>query len=314
MTVHVACYGTGANAQPYLHALARRPDVALVAVCDPDRLAAEQTASGRGTEVFLSYEAMLDELRPDALWICVPPQLQGDVILKAVELRIPFFVTPPGAPDYERACLYAEKIHAAGLVTTVGFCSHFADVVLEAREYLGANPVPLAAGWWLRHVGDNSECSAQQLLWSDACRWVDALRLFCGEVERVRALPAREGTAGSGLVIQLEFDSGTAGVLTCATYARAEPRLELELMGPGWSLQFGADLLMLRLAERDKITILRCLNEPAADHVEAFLTAVVAGKQDAVSCEYADALRTLAVCNAAERSAREARPISLTKL
>src|SRR5439155_3504624 len=114
----------------------------------------------------------------------------------------------------------------------VGWPGRDADVVREAREYLGANVVPLALGWWLAPC----ETAAVAQLWSDASGLVDGLRFFCGEVARVRALTA--GATAGGLVLQLEFTSGTVGMLTCATFARPEPRVELELLGEGWSLRF----------------------------------------------------------------------------
>src|SRR5262245_19812644 len=90
----LAFYGTGPRARPYLEALGRLPHVTVAAVCDVDRRAAEQTAAGWGARVFLSYEAMLQEAKPDALWACMPPPLQGDVLLRAAEHGIPFFVEP----------------------------------------------------------------------------------------------------------------------------------------------------------------------------------------------------------------------------
>jgi predicted dehydrogenase len=314
MSLNVAFYGAGQLAQPYLQALARRPDVAVTGVCDPDRRAAEQTAAGWGARVFLSFEALLEETTPHALWVCVPPQVQGDVLLKAIDLRIPFFVEPPGALNYEQARAYSRQIAEADLVTAVGFSSRYADVVGEAREYLGANPVPLALAWWLCRPDEGTSMTAEQLLWTDACRFVDALRLFCGEVERVRCLRVGSGAKESGLVVQLEFASSTVGVLACTTFARPEPRQELELMGEGWSLSFSDGLTTLRLAERDKTTILRRLNVPAVDQVQAFLAAVATCNRQAVSCDYADALNTLAVCHAAVLSAREDRPVTLTEV
>src|ERR1700730_4972805 len=109
MAHNLAFYGAGDLARPYLDALGRRPDIEVAAVCDLDQRAAEQTAAGWRAQVYLSYEAMLEQARPDALWICVAPHLQGDVILKAVERGIPFFVAAPGAVDYQRAHLYGRR-------------------------------------------------------------------------------------------------------------------------------------------------------------------------------------------------------------
>jgi predicted dehydrogenase len=114
--------------------------------------------------------------------------------------------------------------------------------------------------------------------------------------------------------VQLEFAGGSIGVLTCATFARPEPRVELEFMGDGWSLQFGDGFSTLRVAERDKTTILRCLNHPAAEQVTAFLAAAETADPGAVASDYNDALRTLAVCHAAALSVREGRPVAVLDL
>lgn len=314
MALKIAFYGAGTRAQPYLQALARQPAVRVTAVCDVDRRAAEQVAAGWGARVYLSYEAMLQEAQPEALWVCVAPRLQGDVLLKAAELRIPFFVEPPGAVAFDRARHYARLIAEANLVTAVGFTGRYTDVVQEAREYVGAHPVPLALGWWLRPPEDEAPTSADGLLWSEACRLVDGMRFFCGEATQVRALHARAGDSPGGLVAQIEFAGGCVGVHTCSTFARPEPRVELELLGDGWALGFGDRFTSLRLAERDKITILRCLNNPAAAEATAFLEAVLAANPGAVKTSYPDALRTLTVCHAIVVSAREQRVVTVAEV
>lgn len=312
MAFNLAFYGVGDLAQPYLAALRPRADVQIVAVCDPDRRAAEEVAAGWGAQVFPNYRDMLQELQPDALWVCVPPALQGDVLLRAIERRIPFFVEPPGAVDFEVARQYGSLVEQIKLATAVGFWSRYSDVAHEAREYLGANVIPLALGWWLWPAAEGGETPALPHLWTDACRLIDSVRFFCGEVTRVRALSA--GAGGGGLVVQLECASGTVGVLTCATFARPEPRVQLELLGEGWSLGLGKDLSSLRLDERDKTTILRCLNGPAGQQTEAFLQAVAAGQPELSVVGYGEALRTLAVCQAAAVSAREDRAVTVAEL
>ena len=193
------------------------------------------------------------------------------------ERRLPGF-GGAGALDFDRARLYEEALRKAGVVSAVGFPARHSDVVREGREYVGANKIPLALGWWWPSPAHESATpSASGLLWTDACQQVDAMRYFCGEVVRVRALTAGAGAEASGLLLQLEFVSGTVGMLTCGSYLRPAPRIELELLGEGWSLGLGPDFASLRLDERDKTTILRCLNNPAADLAAMFLQAVAAG-------------------------------------
>jgi predicted dehydrogenase len=319
MTFKIAFCGAGERARPYLKALARRPDVQVSAVCDFDRRAAEQVAAGWGARVHVSHDDLLAEARPDALWVCAPPRLQGEVLARAIAHGVPFFVEPPGALDYSRATAVARQVAERRLVTAVGFPARYTDVFQEAREYVGVNPVPLALGWWLRTPDDDEGLPAATLLWHDGGRLVDAMRYFSGEVDRVHALAA--GGERGGLVVQLEFASGTVGVLTVAGFRRPDPRVELELLGEGWTLGFTAGaaqslpvLSTLRLIEQDKTTILRCLNDAAADQAAVFLDAVAAGKPDAVATSYTEALHTLTVCQAAIVSAREGRPVAMAEI
>jgi predicted dehydrogenase len=320
-TIRIGFYGVGTAAQPYLDALARRPDATLAGVCDQNSRAAEQVASGWGASVFPGWETLLQQAQPDAAWICVSSRLQSQAVVEAIDRNIPFFILPPGATDFASAVSHCQQVLERRLVTAVGFATHFTDVAAEAREYLGANPVPLALGWWLRPpVGDEGpEPSALSLLWNDACRLIDVLRYFCGEVQSVQArIPDK---SPGGLVVQLQFKSGSVGVLTCAAFPRPEPRVQLELLGDGWSLEFGGPgndasqlLAPLRLVERDRTTILRCLNSPPADQVAAFVEAVRTQNPNAVAPGYADALPTMAVCHAAALSVREGRMVELTEL
>jgi predicted dehydrogenase len=312
--MNLAFFGVGPAAQPYLGALARRADITVTAVCDPLRRAAEQVAAGWGARVFASHDALLDEGRPEAIWICVPPRLQTPAVRRAAELRVPFFVVPPGAVDFPSAQECGRLVREAKLVTAVGFPTRHTDVVQEAREYVGANPVPLALGWWLRPPEERDESSpaALDLLWSDGCRLLDALRFFCGEVTRVHAVTPVHSPGG--LVLQLQFTGGGVGVVTCASYPRPQPRVQLELLGDGWSLEFGdaeQPLAPLRLIERDRTTILRCLNNPAADQAAGFLDAIKANNPAAVPCNYAEALAALAICHAAAVSAKEGRAMDV---
>lgn len=328
MTWTIAFYGAGERATPYLKALGRRTDVQVTAVCDLDHRAAEQVAAGWGATAYLSYEAMLRASRPDALWVTVEPHLQGDILLQAAELGIPFFVEPPGALDFDRARLVARAVAEHRLVTAIGYRTRHTDVLQEAREYLGANPVPLALGWWLRPPETaDAPASATGVLWSEACHLVDALGYFCGDVVRVQAAtaagspaaPAASPAVSGGLVVQLHFASGNLGVLTCAAYPRPDPRLELELLGEGWTLSFAArpgepHFTTLRLIESDKTTQLRSQKDPAADHAALFLEAVAAGRPEALFTSYGHSLRTLAVCHAITRSAAQGAPIDVATL
>jgi predicted dehydrogenase len=304
--MNLAFFGTGELARPYLNALARRDDVRIVAVCDPDPRAAEAVAAGWGARVFPHYEPMLEESAPAALWVCVPPRLQGGVLERAVALGVPFFVEPPGAPDDATARRLARRIAEANLVAAVGYSARYVDVIREAKEYLGINAVPLTLGWWLTGPAEPDQPAAG-LLWGEACRLIDMVRYFSGEVAAVcAAAPSAEA-----LTCTLRLANGTTATLACAAYELAEPRVELELLGEGWYFRFLEALTVLRLAEKDKTTIIRQMNAPHAEHAAAFLEAVRSGDPSAVACPYADACVTMHVCQAILDASREGRWVDL---
>jgi len=315
MAQRIAFFGVGDAARPYLDVLGRRSDVNLVGVCDLDRRAAEQVAAGWGATVFPSFDTLLAEPL-DALWICVAPSQQGEVIPRAVERRVPFFIVAPGALDYPRAVQFARAVQEAKLVTGVGFPTAYTDIVREAREYVGTNVVPLTLGWWLRPARDDNAPAATALLWNEACLLIDVLRTFCGEVKQIHAFAAgttTEPDQHGGMVLHLAFVRGTIAVVTLATFPRPEPRVELELIGEGWTLTFESGLRSLRVVERDKTTILRGLNNPVEEQCATFLDAVKRNEPGVVPCGNLDALVTLHICHAARESARLGQPVAFTR-
>lgn len=72
--VRVGVIGTGGIARTHLKALASLPNVELAGLCDLDaaRLAAAaSTWGGPTTRTFDDYRRMLNEVRPDGVWVLV---------------------------------------------------------------------------------------------------------------------------------------------------------------------------------------------------------------------------------------------------
>jgi hypothetical protein len=79
-------------------------------------------------------------------------------------------------------------------------------------------------------------------------------------------------------------------------------------------LAFKENLTALHVSERDKTTILRCMNDSAPEHAQAFLAAVTASDAEALPTGYALSLPTLTVCHAAALSAREGRAVRVEEI
>ena len=76
----------------------------------------------------------------------------------------------------------------------------------------------------------------------------------------------------------------------------------------------GDEFSTLRLEEPDRTSILRRMNDPAAEATAAFLQAVEERNPAGIEPGFGDAFRTLAVCRAAAISAQEGRIVELDEL
>jgi predicted dehydrogenase len=312
--MNLACYGAGQGAEAYLGALARRPDVSLAAVADNDQRAAERLAAAWGAPTFSEMETLLEEVRPDALLICVEPSLQDRAVTLAVANRLPFLVEPPGSIDYHAALRLRREIETAGLVNAVGFWPRFADVVQEAMAYVGAHPVPLTLGWWLTGQNTDAAITANEILVTKACVMLDAMCRFCGSVTQVRALTPGVGDRRNGIICELAFESGTTGILTCACFSRPMPRQDLELMGADWHLTFRRGFSRLEVVEQNKTILLCCQNNPFESLLTDFLASAASGQATGSGADYGDAVRILAIGHAVRESAQTGQSVNLADL
>ena len=74
--IRVSVIGAGGIGGTHLRAYAAWPDQCeIVGVADIDLSSAQNKAAEYGGQAFQNYEQMLDEIKPDAVSICTPPNL-----------------------------------------------------------------------------------------------------------------------------------------------------------------------------------------------------------------------------------------------
>ena len=97
-------------------------DVEFVGWCDLDletASARRDQVGGRG-EIYTDAQEMLDEARPDAVYIMLPPFAHGMAERLVIERRLPFFIEKPVAIDLPTAMCTGEAVDRLGLVTSDG--------------------------------------------------------------------------------------------------------------------------------------------------------------------------------------------------
>jgi predicted dehydrogenase len=309
MTMRVAFIGAGWIAGIHLDALARLGRSELVGVVSGSPERAAEVASRWGGAAYPDPDRMLDEARPDAVYLCVPPHRAVEIGERLVERGIPFLAEKPlAAADAEGPARLAAAIERSGLVVAVGYHLRGLEVVSEIRRrfaalpprmvvarWLGSTPPP---AWWGRVDQGGGQVVEQ------ATHFYDLARHLLGEAEVLGAASTRDPAASppsidvvDATAALLRFDRGAIGSFA-NTRRLTSSRIEIEFVSDdllttlrpepergqgGWQATFDDGRAVEHVpAGRD----------PYEVQAEAFLDAVASRDGSRVLSSYADALRT----------------------
>ena len=215
----------GGGEGPWDHAsrFERIPGVECVGVADVDLPRAEAALSARrsgpraqawaGAQVFDDWRRMMDQVKPDAVVVGLPPDAHGhtdpprDVEIALAEAGAAMLVEKPlGIADPATAEKVAERLRRAGAIVSVGYMFRYAAAVAKMREILSAAP-----GGPRVFLG-RYDCAYSDIAspdWWDAARsggpiieqathFLDLARYLCGEVEAGSIQVTRIGAGEAG--------------------------------------------------------------------------------------------------------------------
>lgn len=324
MSLRVGCVGTGFIAGRHLGALSSFPEVEVVAVADPIVDRAEAVAAQHGARSYADGVALVEQEELDALWVCVPPFAHGPVERAAVARGVPFFVEKPLALDLDTAEDLGRLVRDARLRTAVGYHWRYLDVVAQAAQALAGSAVQLVSGHWLDSTPaapwwSQRGRSGGQVL-EQTTHLFDLVRLLVGEVDAVSAVEVHvprsqlpDADVPTATTTTLHFASGAVGTLSSSCVLDRRHRVGLQLVAEGVLVDLLERSLLdheLRVATRDEERVLTSKQDPVRDEDRAFVDALL-GTGDDVRVPYDEALRTQALVWAADRSARERRPVEV---
>ncbi len=309
MTLRVAFIGAGWIAGIHLHALKRLGRSELVGVVSGRPERAAEVALRWGGVAYPDPDRMLDDARPDAVYVCVPPFRAVEMCERLSERGIPFLAEKPlAATDADGPARVAAAVAGSGLVSAVGYHLRGLDVLPEVRRRFAARPPRMVVARWLDSTpppawwGRVDEGGGQVV--EQATHLYDLARYLLGEAQVVGAVSTFDPAASPPTIdvvdataAVLRFEGGAIGSFA-NTRRLASGVIELEFvsddllttlrlergMGPGgWLATFDDG----RAGED-----LRARRDPYEAQAEAFLDAVVAADPDLVLATYEDALQT----------------------
>jgi len=137
-----AIIGCGNIGWYHLEHLMQFEDIELAGFCDVVLARAEAYAQkAGGGAVFTDYREMFDTLKPDAVFLSIPPGAHGVIELEAIARRIHMFVQKPVSNSLRQARHIAAAIENAGLISAVGFQCRYDNINEPAKAFVAEHPV-----------------------------------------------------------------------------------------------------------------------------------------------------------------------------
>jgi len=328
--VRLGFVGCGGIVRTHLeHGLKDFDDVEFAAWCDLDEGAAaarKEQVGGQGA-IYTDAREMLDEVKPDAVYVMLPPFAHGPVEELVIQRRVPFFVEKPVAIDLATALRVAEGVKKHGLLTAVGYMTRYRHSVQRVHGLLqDRTPVFLHGGWigggpkeyagiWRWWV--QKDKSGGQFL-EQCTHTIDLARYLFGDVSEVYAAPVRGRkarpdffTIEDASMVQLSFANGSAGNLYSSASTSVGGGISLRLWATDLHASFSGweHNVEIALTEGETVTI---PGEPNIFGLEdrAFVDSVRAGRPVGILADYDDGLKATAIACAANESMETGRPVT----
>ncbi len=228
--IRVAVIGAGGIGGTHLTAYAAWPDLcAIVAVADIHLPAAQERVAQFGGQAYQDYVQMLDEVQPDTISVCTPPNLHLPIVQAAAERNISVLCEkPPARTAAETAALVAAMAKSKGFLQ-FAFCHRFHRSVVQAQELIASDKLRRVVqiynrfGFRFARAGQSwftdGEIAGGGILIDTLVHSVDIFRALAGEIASVSAsvstfLPNISVEDSASMLVASE--SGVIGVLTCS--------------------------------------------------------------------------------------------------
>jgi predicted dehydrogenase len=270
---------------------------------------------------------MLDDIKPDVIFIAVPPHQHGEIENAIIDLGIPFQVEKPMALDLGVAEQILARVEEKGLLTNVGFQDRWQNLTETMKDFCEEHTPVVVRGSWLGGIPgvwwwrQQETCGGQII--EQNIHLFDQLRFLFGEPESVYCAGANGlvdeeyGMPGYNLDLDyssavMKFKNGVVATLFTGCYNR-----------PGAKVTNGMTVYCkdgtLEYSLRSTLDIYTAEGQTHMDRGEeqtgimdrVFIDAIKTGDGSKIRSPYSDAIKSLKLTMACEESAKTGEVIKL---
>jgi len=192
--IRAAFIGVGNISPVHLRYLQTRRDVRVAALCDIKRAQAVKRQQEFGGEIFTDYRPMLEQIKPDAIWLCTPPSVRRAMLLDCADRGIPVFCEKPAERREAEAAATARDLTKRKGRVQIGYVFRSTPAVQRLRVLMRDDHIHLIQSFY----GCNVSLTMGLPIWfydkaksggalvDQATHNLDLLRYLFGEVQEVR--------------------------------------------------------------------------------------------------------------------------------
>lgn len=134
----IGLIGAGKMGISHLSILGAHPDVEVVGVVDTSTVVTDVIKRHTSFDVYSDYTKMINEKKPDAVFVSVPTRYHEPIVKKILEKNINVFVEKPFSLNAENGQKLMEFSKQQNLFNQVGYHNKFIGTFIEAKKIIDA--------------------------------------------------------------------------------------------------------------------------------------------------------------------------------
>ncbi len=195
-------------------------DIERAAVCDLDINRAERLADKYGwKKVYTDFHKMLDEVKPDAVFVCLGAKHHPAVASEVIRAGFPVFLEKPAAINVEGTRQISDVASSAGVPVQVGHQKRHGLAYNKLREHVSnteefGNIIQIDS----KMHGFTVFPTFYTCMLEWQCHNLDLVISIAGSIKEINAISHRDSDRTGALSALLRFENNALGTLSWGTY------------------------------------------------------------------------------------------------